>query len=109
MAHKDLMKIALVLTIAASACTANAGVQTITGSITIGTSSFSPSTNVTLTAAAGSAAYSIYASHINGSRLYWGGSANSRIYWNTKAIGTSTAQGANSTDDMSTNNAWSSL
>ena len=108
MAQKDMLKIALVIALSASASTAFATSQIISSAITIGNSSFSPSTMVTITAAASSSAYSIFASHTNGNRLYWGGSTNSRVYYSTKDT-TSTAPAAATTDDKSATAGWSSL
>jgi hypothetical protein len=107
MAHKDLLKIALVLTITASAGSAF-GAKVITSSTVLGNSSFSPSTMVKLDVASGSSNYSLYAQHTNGNRVFWGGSADSRVYYSTKNPGDITDEsGVSATDNKPAN--WSSL
>jgi hypothetical protein len=108
MTHKDLLlKVALVLTLAASAGSAFAATATITSATTVGNNSFSPSTKVQIVAASAAGSYSIQACHLNGDRMFWTGSSDSRIYYNTKSTGSYSSTGINATDSAYTS--WSSL
>jgi hypothetical protein len=97
MKHKDLLKIALVLTMVASAGTAFASC-TITTSTLMGGGTFSPSSNVSISVASSISSYSAYSQHLNGNRYYWACNSDPKLYYNTKNAGTTISVTPNSTD-----------
>jgi hypothetical protein len=108
MTSKDLLKVSLVLTIVASAGAAYASAN-ITASTMIGNGSFTPSANVTLSVASGNTSYAATAQHLNGDRVFFGTNTDPKIYYTTKATGTTTAlSGLASTTVAPTSN-WSTL
>lgn len=87
-----LLKIAFVcvLTVAASS-TAMAASANITTSTVLGSSSFAPSSGVTLSADSAAASYEAYSQHLQGDRIYYSNSTSPNIYYNTKTKGTTTS------------------
>lgn len=86
MSSKALLKISLVLTLIGSAGTAF-GAATITTATAVGSSSFSPSANVTVKAASSVSQYSAYAGHLSGNRVYWGNNVEPKLYFDEKVPG----------------------
>jgi hypothetical protein len=107
MSAKDLLKIALVVTLVASAGTAFAAGSTIDGATSIIGGSFTPSANVTLHVASGTSSYAADSSHLSGNRIYFGNNSDSKIYYSTKNAGATSELGVTST--MGASAGWSSL
>jgi hypothetical protein len=105
MSSKDLLKVSLMLTLVASAGTAFAA--DITTTTAIGSSSFSPSANVTISAAAGTSSYSAYSQHLSGNRAYFGNNSDPKLYYGSKATGSTSNYSPSSNATMPAN--WSSL
>jgi hypothetical protein len=82
MSSKDLLKISLILILVASA--GNAFATQITTTTAIGSSSFSPSANVTIDAAAGNSSYSAFSQHLSGNRIYYGNNSDPKLYYDAK-------------------------
>ena len=108
MSSKDLMKLALVVILVASAGTASAAGSTITGQVAIGTGgSFAPSANVTIHIFSGSSSYAADSSHLSGNRIYFGNNSDPKMYYSTKDTGSTATLVSSSTDQASSS--WSSL
>jgi hypothetical protein len=97
MSSKDLLKVSLVLTLVASAGAAFAA-SDISTTTAIGTSTFSPSANVTISAASGTSSYSAYSQHLSGNRVYWGNNSDPKLYFGTKSTGSTIGYSPSSTD-----------
>lgn len=84
-----LIKICFVVAAVLAAGSAHAGASAISGSTTIGGGTFAPSNSVVIQANSTTTAYSATSGHLNGNRLYFGNNADPKIYWGTKAAGSS--------------------
>jgi hypothetical protein len=106
MSAKDLLKIALVVTLVASAGNAFASSTIDTATSIIG-GSFTPSANVTLHVASGTSSYAADSAHLSGNRIYFGNNSDSKIYYSTKVTGSTATLSVTST--MGASSSWSSL
>lgn len=86
MSNKTLLKLSVMCVLTAAASTA-AYAADISASTTIGNATFSPSSNVTITVVASDAAYGAYSQHLNGNRMFFSNNGDPKLYYNTKATG----------------------
>jgi hypothetical protein len=104
--NKQLMfKICLVLSLSMAASSAFASAS-ITSSITMGGGTYSPSKSVNVGVNSNATNYSAQSGHFNGDRTIGTNNTDPKIYWTTKATGTSApAPGATNVNYTS----WTSL
>jgi hypothetical protein len=78
----------------------------ITGSISLGGSTFSPSNNVTMSAASDGTNYSAKAKHLNGDRRFGTGNNYPKIHYIASPVGATVTSTSSATFDFSN---WSAL
>ncbi len=111
MSNKSIFKLCLVIALAITASSAFGAATTISGAITMGGGTYSPSNKVTITydsgpAASNASGYAARSKHAAGNRINATNSTDPKMYWSevdvTVATGAST-----STDTFSTG--WTSM
>ena len=104
--NKNLFKICFV--IALTTCAASAyGASTISGPVTLGGGSYSPSSKVTLTVNSTIAAYSAKSQHASGDRIFATSNSDPKMWYKTVVVAATPE--ASSTTDVLSSAAWTSM
>ena len=88
MDKKLMIKICFVVAMVMACGTAYAGCSTISGVLSLGGGSFSPSNNVQIAVTSTDSAYACQAGHLQGDKVYFTNNADPRLYYGTKTKGT---------------------
>lgn len=105
MTRKDIFKVCLVVAAVASSSAAYANTA-ISSSTVLGGGTYSPSNNVTVNVVATNAAYAAKSGHLNGDRTVFTNNSDPKMYWTTKAVGTTADTVSGATETVS---GWTTL
>lgn len=106
MTAQDRRKVFFVLTLLCTAASAEAS-AVITTNTAIGSNSFMPSANVTVTAASDDTSFAAYSQHINGNRVFFCTSGDLMFFYSTKDGGS--LRSVSPTPSQAVPSGWSSL
>ena len=108
MTRKNMLKIALTVTLALAAGSAIAATA-VTGAISMGGGSFAPSNNVTIVAGSTASTYTAASKHLNGDRTIGTTNTDPKMYFKT-TIAAGTALTTSDIPDFSSGTSgWTSL
>ncbi|MFA7060911.1 MAG: hypothetical protein WC156_08845 [Pedobacter sp.] len=104
--NKNLFKICFVIALTACAASAYAA-STISGPVTLGGGTYSPSSKVTVTVNSIATSYSAKSQHSSGDRIFATNSSDPKMWYKTVVVGTTPE--ASSTSDVLSSAAWTSM
>lgn len=99
MDRKLMIKICFVAAVVLASSSAYA-TSNITGALSIGGGTFAPSNNVAISLDSTATAYAAYSGHLNGDRMFFTNNADPKLYYGTKAKGSSISVTARATQTV---------